>query len=199
MKSIFLNQKKNKNLILFFSGFACSFKMFEHLKYDEFDVLIIYNYTDNNADFLHFLKVYEGIYLLAFSMGVMIASKINFNINFIKKIAINGSLEGIGQKSIDKRIFKLSIKNFNLDEFLKAANYLEFKEFLNYDFKEELKNILALSKEKSYLKNYDKLILSDKEHIFKKLEKEDFYKQLQKISSYHYCFKDFKSWKEIIF
>lgn len=108
----FLHKNNHKDLIIFFSGFASEPCLFDFDYKNTADILLIYAY--DNLDFnFEYLKNYEHIYLLSWSMGVSVASYIfSDKKHMIKKaIAINGSdrpmQKGFG---IDKRVFLLTIK-----------------------------------------------------------------------------------------
>ncbi|EAJ8996606.1 DUF452 family protein, partial [Campylobacter lari] len=116
MKTYFLHKNENSsNLILFFSGFCSHFSHFSHLKSDE-NVLMVYDYSDFNFDID--LTKFKNITLIAWSMGVCVASKILKDIKFDKKIAINGTNLPINDEfGIKEAIFRLTMKKFDLENF----------------------------------------------------------------------------------
>ena len=72
MQYFWLNQKKeNKKLILFFNGWGMNEAPVNHLKNDDFDVLILFDYRNFDFDFNQFdFSKYEKKYLICWSMGV---------------------------------------------------------------------------------------------------------------------------------
>ena len=93
MKIEFLHQNANsKELILFFAGFASQPSHFLHLNSQK-NVLMVYDYRD--FEFKFDLNSFENITLIAFSMGVCVASKVLQNFHFKAKIALNGTNYGV--------------------------------------------------------------------------------------------------------
>ncbi|MCW0228557.1 DUF452 family protein [Campylobacter lari] len=204
MKTYFLHKNENSsNLILFFSGFCSHFSHFLHLKSKE-NVLIIYDYSDFN--FECDLKKYEKITLIAWSMGVCVASKILKNINFYKKIAINGTNLPINKEfGIKESIFKLSMKNFKLEDFKKNM----FEEKLNLSENFFFNDELYLKNELNFLYEFctqdlnenftwDKAFLSEDDKIFPFKASLNFFKEKACIlNSPHFVFFDFNTWEEL--
>ena len=204
MKTYFLHKNENsKKLILFFSGFCSHFSHFSHLKSNE-NVLMVYDYSDFGFDFD--LKKYNEIYLLSWSMGVCVASKILKNINFIKKIAINGTNFPINNEfGIKESIFKLTMKNFNLENFKKNMFEKKLDLSKNFIFKDEfyLKNELKslydfCTKDLNESFTWDKALLSKDDKIFPFSSGHNFFKEKSVVlNSYHFIFFDFNTWEEL--
>ena len=91
MKYKWLNKSNNKKLIVFFNGWGMDEKVVSHLSFNDFDVLMFYNYTDTDKSDFDFSN-YEYKILLAWSMGVYV-SNIYYETfkGFDKYIAINGT------------------------------------------------------------------------------------------------------------
>ena len=189
MKQHLINKNSDK-LLLFFTGWGCDEYEFEHLE-SEFDVLLLYDYSDLNLDF-DFSK-YKKINLIAFSAGVFVASIFNFSRFKInkpdKKIAIAGNPylfdEYLGlSKEIQKLLY--NVNENNADEF--ARNYLietdeEWKKFhhskrTTESCKREFNSLKELYKiNKQNIKDiYDEAIFGENEPIFNISAQKEFFK-----------------------
>lgn len=131
MKKCLINNNSNTLLVLF-AGWGAYEYAFEHLKAD-FDVLILYDYLDLNLNF-DFSK-YKNFNLIGYLAGVFIASVLNFDFNFDKKIAISGNPylfdERLGLSKEIQRVL-CSITEETAEDF--AKNYLikTEKEYKNF-------------------------------------------------------------------
>lgn len=138
MQYKWLHQKNNKKLILFFNGWGMDEKPFLFLESDSFDVLMLYDYSDLNVDIRHLLKDYSQYYLIAWSMGVWVSYYFmdNINIDFDKRLAINGSLLPIHEDyGINPQIYDATLDNFsekNRDRFFRRmfSSKNEFEDFM---------------------------------------------------------------------
>ena len=94
MKQIFIHQEKgNKKLLLFFSGWASNEQLFEGYNIAEnYDCLLCYDYRDLTFD-TRILERYASVRLLAWSMGVWAATVVlgNMALSFEMKVAVNGT------------------------------------------------------------------------------------------------------------
>lgn len=118
MRYKILNYSKKDKLIVFFAGALAHPSHYAHLKSNEFDVLFLYDFSDNcfDLDIKAFIYSYKKVFVIAHSMGVMLSCKLA--IKACKKIAINGTGIGIDRlKGIHPRIFLKSIKGFDLNNF----------------------------------------------------------------------------------
>ena len=59
MKAQWLNYQNNKNLIVFFNGWAMNNTSLNHLKTAYFDILMINDYSDFDFDFSKFQSVLD--------------------------------------------------------------------------------------------------------------------------------------------
>lgn len=117
MQIEWLSKKDNDSIIVFFMGWACDKNMLDHIKFTNYDVLIIYDYNiiDSENNFLSCnLDAYKQRVLVAWSFGVWIADKI-YSMGYLPKfdsaIAINGTLTPVdNQYGIPKKGFELTIK-----------------------------------------------------------------------------------------
>ena len=90
MKYKWLNKNNNSKLILFFNGWGMDECVVNHLKTDDYDVLMFYDYNSIETDFnFKAINLYKTKHLVAWSMGVMIASL--FEVDYTSKTAINGT------------------------------------------------------------------------------------------------------------
>lgn len=116
MKSYWINKKEeNTKLIVFFNGWGMNETPFKHLKCEDYDVLVAYDYSNLDFNFseFDFLK-YKEKNLIAWSMGVYVSNLFFDSLNnFDKKIAINGTSKMIDNAfGIPKKIYDITIKLF---------------------------------------------------------------------------------------
>ena len=113
MKYKWLNINQNNKVIVFFNGWGMDESVVHHLEFSDYDILMFYDYNnlDTNFDF-NSLDKYKNKSLIAWSMGVMVATL--FNQKYTSATAINGTLKPIDNKfGIPQRIYDLTIKGFN--------------------------------------------------------------------------------------
>ena len=204
MKYKWLNLKKNREVIIFFNGWGMDESVMKHLNYGSYDVLMFYDYNTLDTDFdFKSLEKYEKKYLIAWSMGVMTASL--FDINYDRKIAINGTLKPIENNyGIPERIYDLTIRGFNekgRERFIKSMFGAECTTLP--DIKRELENQKSeLSALKNYSGNqnfkYDKVILSSNDKIIPTKNQSAFWNIEPNLEGGHSPFLLFKSWEELL-
>ena len=89
----------------------------QHLKFENYDVIMLYDYRNLDMDFSTFdFSKYEKKYLIAWSMGVFVSNyfKEVFN-DFNKKVAINGTGLIIDNNfGIPKKIYQITLKKQSL-------------------------------------------------------------------------------------
>ena len=110
MKYKWLNINQNNKVIVFFNGWGMDESVVHHLDFSDYDVLMFYDYNnlDTNFDF-NSLDKYKNKSLIAWSMGVMVATL--FNQKYTSATAINGTLKPIDNEfGIPQRIYDLTIK-----------------------------------------------------------------------------------------
>lgn len=201
MKLEIIKNKGNK-LILFFLGYSFLPSSLGHLKINpDYDLAIVYDYSDLNCDFLNDFKEKE-IYLIAFSMGVWAANLSIKNLNIKKAVAVNGTPFGIDEKfGISKENFKKTLDNFDFENFKKLCFLSDLKR-VNFDFNKdsffELKNIYknATIECKNNI-SWDKVIISKKDLIFPPNACEWFSCQKIYLNSPHFVFFKFDNFGEI--
>ena len=190
--NIFIQKDSNKsseNVIIFFSGFASSPSHFELFFANNntqdcdknFDVLMCYDYVDFNEsktqiqDILNTTKHYTNIYLIAWSMGVFVASallskfannnSVDLDRIFSQKIAINGTNIGIDNlQGIPPKIYSYTAKNFNANAFKNALFQAQNFDLQDKHLQDFIANF-ALPKSPQHLKNELESLQNFKQHI----------------------------------
>lgn len=203
MKYKWLNINQNNKVIVFFNGWGMDKSVVHHLDFSDYDVLMFYDYNnlDTNFDF-NSLDKYKNKSLIAWSMGVMVATL--FNQKYTSATAINGTLKPIDNEfGIPQRIYDLTIKGFNekgAQRFIKSM----FNE--NIELPQISRDIENLKSELSALKNYtansnfkyNRIILSDNDKIIPTKNQIAFWRIEPNISSGHCPFMLFKKWEELL-
>ena len=164
---------------------------------------MVYDYE--NLDFKFDLKSFSKITLIAFSMGVCVASRVLKDIEFSQKIAINGTPFGIDKlKGIHPAIFAKQIKKFDLTAFKKSLFKERKNEAKNFIFKDEkdLKTELEklfefASKECNENFIWDKIYSSNNDEIFPQNALKNTFSKLIFLNEPHFAFFHFKTWDEI--
>lgn len=114
MKSCWLNNQNNENLIVFFAGWSFDEKPFKFLQCNDFDVLFVYDYNDFKLpEELKNIKNYKHKYLITWSMGVFVANLFkNLFSDFEYKMAINGTISPVDNEfGIPIKMFELTLKH----------------------------------------------------------------------------------------
>ena len=201
MKYKWLNKKNNEELILFFNGWGMDESVVSHLNPENFDVIMIYDYNNLEFDW-SVIEGYAKKYLVAWSMGVMVATL--FNQKYTSATAINGTLKPIDNEfGIPQRIYDLTIKGFNekgAQRFIKSMfnENIELPQ-ISRDIKNQKSELSAL---KNYTANsnfkYNRIILSDNDKIIPTKNQIAFWGIKPNISSGHCPFMLFKKWEELL-
>ena len=203
MKYKWLNQGNNKKLIIFFNGWGMDECVVSHLETEDYDVLMFYDYNSLETDFdFENIFPYTQKYLVAWSMGVMTASL--FNINYVSKTAINGTLKPIDDMfGIPKRIYDLTLKGFSpkgAEKFIQSMYHENCKytypkrEFENQ--KSELEALTHYEANEDF--KYDRVILSSYDKIIPTKNQTAFWGIEPNIESGHAPFNHFKKWSELL-
>jgi len=204
MKYKWLNNSNNQNLIIFFNGWGMDESVISHLEFENYDVLMLYDYNNLEINFdFSSLNIYSGKYLIAWSMGVMIATLFD-NIEYIKKIAINGTLKPINDKyGIPERIYNLTLKNFSpkgAEKFIKNMFCETFElPVIKRDFENQKSELYALTHYNAKDDfHYDKIILSTEDKIIPTKNQIAFWNIEPNIISGHAPFNKFQKWSELL-
>ena len=211
MQYFWLNKKENKKLIVFFNGWGMNETPVQHLAYNDFDVLILYDYRNLNFDLSQFdFSSYSEKYLVCWSMGVYVSNLFKKDLkDFDKKIAINGTSKIIDDNfGIPTRIYKVTIKFFNedsCDKFIKnmfnggKLNPNVTIEKTLEELKEELISIQNVALDDAL--DFDYAIISSDDKIIPTKNQINFWQnktKIKQISSTHYPFENFKNWSELL-
>ena len=206
MKYKWLNKTENqfnKKLIVFFNGWGMDENIVNNLSCENYNVLMFYDYNnlDVNFDF-SILKEYLEKYLVAWSMGVMIATL--FDLDYKSRIAINGTLKPIDDKyGIPSKIYNLTLKGFSpigAQKFIKnmfKENYDLPK--INRDFEGQKTELEALTHYKANMNfKYDKVLISSEDKIIPTKNQVKFWNMKPNIDSGHAPFNNFTKWSELL-
>jgi len=203
MEYKWLNRENNQKLIIFFNGWGMDESVVNHLEPEDYDVLMFYDYNSLNTEFdLTSLGIYDKKYLIAWSMGVMVATL--FDINYDKKVAINGTLKPIDDNfGIPKRIYNLTLKGFSpvgAERFIKSMfNNESFSIKINREFENQKSELEALTHYQSNQNfKYDRIILSSEDKIIPTKNQIEFWKIQPNIQGGHAPFNNFKKWSELL-
>ena len=204
MRYKWLYREKREKLIIFFNGWGMDESVVKHLNPEKYDILMFYDYNtlETEFDFSQILQ-YKEIYLVAWSMGVMVATLFD-KIKYKSKTAINGTLFPIHNKyGIPERIYDLTLKNFNSEgakKFIKNM-FLEpaFLTSVSRKFEEQKSELLAL---RGYRANtdfkYDRIIISSEDKIIPSKHQSEYWGIEPNLKAGHAPFNCFKNWSELL-
>ncbi len=219
MKYKWLNKGINNNkLILFFNGWGMDENVVKHLDCEDYDVLMFYDYNTLDTDFdFNSLNIYSEKNLIAWSMGVMVASFLATLIRPLgtfshqgRRICINGTLKPIDEKfGIHPKIYDLTIKGFNekgRERFIKSMfdvqceltphpNPLPEEREINNQLSEliALKNYTADDSLK-----YNRILISDNDKIIPTKSQVAFWGIEPNLKGGHCPFFQFSKWSELL-
>jgi hypothetical protein len=93
MKTYIRRRDKNKHLVVFYGAWGTDENVFTPLCNDEFDFILFYNYSADEALVLPEMKTYEKITLIGWSLGIWAAEYLSFKTGIVPDvtIAINGT------------------------------------------------------------------------------------------------------------
>ncbi|HUX95521.1 MAG TPA: pimeloyl-ACP methyl esterase BioG family protein [Bacteroidales bacterium] len=123
MKTYIKRREKNTHLVVFFGGWGTDENMFTPLCSDDFDFIMFYNYSADEALVLPETKTYERITLIGWSLGVWAAEFFASKTKIIPdiSIAVNGTpLPADNQYGIPISVFEGTMNNIteeNMDKF----------------------------------------------------------------------------------
>lgn len=220
MKSCWLNNQNNENLIVFFAGWSFDEKPFKFLQCNDFDVLFVYDYNDFKLpEELKNIKIYKHKYLITWSMGVFVANLFkNLFSDFEYKMAINGTISPVDNKfGIPIKMFELTLKHAKIGlegKFYKNVFQTE-EEFQEYSKTpvgrtienrvSELENLyteIKNHKELEIQKFYDFAIVSDFDKIIPPKNQITSHNQnkvrVLRLPYGHFPFYHYSKWNEIL-
>ena len=216
MQFHWLNKQNNSKLIIFFTGWSFDENPFKLLVCENFDVLIVCDYSTIDENIEKFTS-YKEINLIAWSMGVFVAYLLKDKLpKFNKKIAINGTPLPVNDEfGIPVKPFLLTLRH--------ARTGLEGKFYQNiFDTKEEFEKYSTMSVNRSienretelkslydkirsaeinYSRFYDKALISSRDKIIPTKNQINFWQnnaEIEMLESGHFPYYNFKSWNEIL-
>ncbi|MDO5569836.1 MAG: DUF452 family protein [Bacteroidales bacterium] len=184
MQTVFLKNNNAENLIVFFCGWGMDIEPFKN-KFDSLknsDICLCFDYQDVflNTDVF---KKYNNKTIIAWSLGVYIASLFADTINPERMIAINGTLFPIDdEKGIAKNIFFSTLDNISEENIARFQRRMcgsksSFKDYIDIkpkrsieSLKSELKFISELYENYSSAfitkRKWDLAVIGSKDLIF---------------------------------
>jgi pimeloyl-[acyl-carrier protein] methyl ester esterase len=123
MKTYIRRREKNTHLVVFYGGWGTDENVFTPLCNDEFDFILFYNYSADEALVLPEMKTYEKITLIGWSLGVWAAEYLSqkTGIKPDVTIAVNGTpIPADDQFGIPLNIFEGTLNNIteeNIEKF----------------------------------------------------------------------------------
>ena len=174
MEYKWLNRENNEKVIIFFNGWGMDENAVSDMAFGDFDVVMFYDYNNLETDFkFDELNSYTKKYLIAWSMGVMIATNFKSKLEPLNgATAINGTLKPIDSEyGINPRIYDLTIRGFNesgREKFLRNMFDSETKELpiINRKLENQKSELSAI---KNYSANFDfrynKVFISNNDKI----------------------------------
>src|SRR5512133_671910 len=123
MKTYIRRREKNKQLVVFYGGWGTDENVFTPLCNDEFDFILFYNYSADEAFVLPEIKTYDKVTLIGWSLGVWAAEHLSQKTGITPDvtIAVNGTpVPADDQYGIPLNIFEGTLNNIteeNIEKF----------------------------------------------------------------------------------
>ena len=202
MKYKWLQNKQLNKLIIFFNGWGMDDFIVSNLDCEDYDVIVFYDYNDLDIDID--LGHYEEKHVIAWSMGVMVATLFDFG-NVMSATAICGTPKPIDDKyGIPERIYNLTIKGFSQNSvqtfmkrmFLDAPNTEKFSNRTLDSQKTELIKLLEYNSKAEF--EYSRVIIADNDKIIPTKNQLNYWLNPEMIRSGHCHFGLYKSWAELL-
>ncbi len=211
-----IKRENSRQLILFFNGWGMDSSAIEHLKAENYDLVEVNDYSIldfNENDY----KSYSEIYVIAWSLGVCVASVIlsDTSLPIKRAVAINGTLNPVdSNEGIPPDIFKGTISGWNekskgrfqmriiggRNEY--EVNCLKFGSRTIQNQKLELMSLYDRFQNKTErIFSFDTAIIGKRDAIFSMENQLNCWQSTTKyeiIDIPHYPFLHFKFWDEII-
>lgn len=197
-----LRKTNSEELIIFFNGWGMDDFIVSKLDCGDYDVVVLFDY--NNLDLDIDLSGYTKKHIVAWSMGVMIATLFDFG-KIESATAICGTPKPIDDKyGIPKRIYNLTVKGFNE---LSAQKFMErmfitkpdFDKYSDRSFesqKSELVKMLEYKANEEF--EYTRAITGDEDKIIPSQNQLNYWKNPEVIHAGHCPFGLYKKWSELI-
>jgi pimeloyl-[acyl-carrier protein] methyl ester esterase len=219
MRTYIRRREKNTHLVVFFGGWGTDENMFVPLYSDEFDFIMFFNYSADEALVLPETKTYKRITLIGWSLGVWAAEYLISKTGIVPdiSIAVNGTplpvddQYGIPYKVLEGTLNNITEKNiekFYLKVFGDKKTYL-----LNLDrvpkrtlksLHDELRwmyNRIMEQKEPGFKWNY--AVTSEKDRVFPAKNLNNYWEKEKetihiKLPLPHYFFHNWNSYTDFI-
>jgi biotin synthesis protein BioG len=123
MKTYIRRREKNKHLVVLYGAWGTDENVFTPLCNDDFDFILFYNYSADEALVLPEMKTYERITLIGWSLGVWAAENLSLKTGIVPDItiAVNGTpVPANNEYGIPLNIFEGTLNNIteeNMDNF----------------------------------------------------------------------------------
>ncbi|MCR5266315.1 MAG: DUF452 family protein [Cyanobacteria bacterium RUI128] len=203
MKYKWLSKNKSDKLIIFFNGWGMDEIIVSRLDTEDYDVVVLYDYNNLNLDID--LSQYREKHVVAWSMGVMVATLFNFG-KLKTKTALCGTPYTVDDEyGIPEKIYNLTLRTFSektVQKFMERMflNKPETEKFSNRELeslKTELEKMAEYKPNNGY--KYTKSIVADSDVIIPVKNQKNFWRDsFELIHSGHCPFENYKSWSEII-
>lgn len=221
MKSKWLIKNNHKKLIIFFNGWGLDENIVSHLKADNYDVLMFYDYEDLEIpkDLLEEIQCYSEKNIIAWSFGVWACSEVvDVFASLSSMIALNGTPLPVDNNfGIPEKIFDLTLSGLSEKTYPKFFQKMfidfenKFNEGLsNRDIKNKKQELGQIKKQALRQKNqeknqcFNKIFVGMQDKIFplknqlKYWEVIGLRKNIIKFDSGHCLFNLFDSWDKIV-
>lgn len=219
MKTLLMLDNRKEELILFLGGWGMDSNPFRHLQSDLYDVCVVYDYHSPNLH-LELPKQYKKIHLIAWSMGVWVASRLKQQnqLTFHSAIAINGTELPIDDEyGIPVAIYNGTLDHFS-DDNRKRFNRRMCNDSATFRFfsahnverdsislREELQSLKDMVECETPLQkeaiNWDKAIIASDDYIFPTANLLRFWNgktTVREIIGGHYLFNQWEKWDSIL-
>jgi biotin synthesis protein BioG len=181
MKYQWINKYNNKKLIIFFNGWGMNSNSISHLKFEDYDILMYYDYSDINFE-EPILDNYSYIVLISYSLGILSSMYFLNNSKILPdiKIAINGSGIPISDEyGIPVELYFDIMNNLNDTKYKKflfsiCGNISNYRKFLlnhQYDIDSLKKELVSIKDLQNDINSYshgiwNTIILCSEDEIF---------------------------------
>jgi len=220
MKSLWLHSKNRNKLIIFCNGWGMDERPFTPLASVQYDVLMLYDYTDlsTDMDVGKLLAGYPEVSLIAWSMGVWAGNQIfsSRQKKFHVALALNGTLAPIHDDfGILIKIASATLENFHEKQRLKFYYRMCNDRDLYKTFvanqpgrsiagqKEELASLLQSTTRAvthSSASVYTNVVVARHDYIIPTVNQLQFWpqKNVRLVDGSHFLFYAYSSWDELL-
>jgi pimeloyl-[acyl-carrier protein] methyl ester esterase len=219
MKTYIRRREKNNRLVVFYGGWGMDENVFAPFCNDEFDFILFYNYSADEALVLPELKTYEKITLIGWSLGVWAAEYLSqkTGIKPDVTIAVNGTpVPADDQYGIPLNVFEGTLNNIteeNIDKFYLRL-FGDKRSYVSNQEKIPHRSLKSLHDELRWLYNrimeqrepgfkWDYAVISDIDRVFPSKNLTGYWEKEKNTKSIvlqlpHYLFNEWPSFNEFI-